>query len=79
MYIGPDPCRQHHSLYTYGSNNPINRIDPDGCDDNDLDALSFEAQEMGTNSEPSIEQIEQFDQSMAQQAKMNDLTLPFLM
>lgn len=26
-----DPCRQHWSGYTYGSNNPVNRVDPDGC------------------------------------------------
>lgn len=37
MWLSPDPCRQHHSLYTYGSNNPINRVDPDGCADIDFD------------------------------------------
>jgi hypothetical protein len=33
MWISPDPCRQHYSPYTYGSNDPINRFDPDGCSD----------------------------------------------
>jgi hypothetical protein len=29
-WIGTDPKKQHWSPYTYGSNNPIVRIDPDG-------------------------------------------------
>ena len=30
MWVSVDPARQHFSPYTYGSNNPIVRIDPDG-------------------------------------------------
>ena len=30
IWIGPDAAGQHHSSYTYGSNNPMNRVDPDG-------------------------------------------------
>jgi uncharacterized protein RhaS with RHS repeats len=33
MWISPDPARQHFSPYTYGSNNPVNRVDPDGRND----------------------------------------------
>lgn len=33
IWISPDPCKQHLSLYTYGGNNPISKIDPDGCAD----------------------------------------------
>lgn len=35
VWISPDAKRQHHSLYTYASNNPTNRIDPDGNQDID--------------------------------------------
>jgi RHS repeat-associated protein len=37
LWISPDPCRQHHSPYTYGGNDPANRVDPDGC----LDFFQF--------------------------------------
>jgi uncharacterized protein RhaS with RHS repeats len=30
MWISVDPMEQHFSPYTYGGNNPVNRIDPDG-------------------------------------------------
>ncbi|MCQ2109427.1 MAG: RHS repeat-associated core domain-containing protein [Fibrobacter sp.] len=30
LWISVDPARQHFSPYTYGSNNPVMRIDPDG-------------------------------------------------
>lgn len=30
LWTSVDPMRQHWSGYTYGSNNPINRVDPDG-------------------------------------------------
>ena len=33
MWISVDPKRQHFSPYTYGSNNPVARIDPDGNQD----------------------------------------------
>ena len=33
MWISVDAARQHFSPYTYGSNNPIVRIDPDGNQD----------------------------------------------
>lgn len=33
MWISVDPVNQHFSPYTYGSNNPINRVDPDGAAD----------------------------------------------
>lgn len=37
IWTSVDPCRQHWSGYTYGSNNPVNRIDPDGCWDTETD------------------------------------------
>lgn len=30
LWTSVDPARQHWSGYTYGSNNPVNRVDPDG-------------------------------------------------
>ena len=33
MWTSVDPKRQHFSPYTYGSNNPVARIDPDGNQD----------------------------------------------
>ncbi|MGL1934465.1 MAG: hypothetical protein OCD01_05575 [Fibrobacterales bacterium] len=33
MWASADPARQHFSGYAYGSNNPINRIDPNGLED----------------------------------------------
>jgi uncharacterized protein RhaS with RHS repeats len=33
MWISVDPVNQHFSPYIYGSNNPVNRIDPDGAAD----------------------------------------------
>ncbi len=30
LWVSVDPARQHFSPYTYGSNNPVMRIDPDG-------------------------------------------------
>jgi RHS repeat-associated protein len=33
MWTSRDPMGQHHSPFTYGSNNPVNRIDPDGGQD----------------------------------------------
>lgn len=42
MWISMDPKRQHFSPYTYGNNNPIMRIDPDGTwDANDFGLSLF--------------------------------------
>ena len=42
MWISVDPKRQHFSPYTYGNNNPIMRIDPDGTwDANDFGLSLF--------------------------------------
>lgn len=30
LWISPDAARQHYNPYTYGSNNPVNHLDPDG-------------------------------------------------
>jgi RHS repeat-associated protein len=36
MWMSVDPMRQHWSPYTYGGNNPVNRVDPDGMLDEEV-------------------------------------------
>jgi len=44
IWNGVDTKRQHNSSYVYGSNNPVNRVDPDGNTDYDATSLGISAQ-----------------------------------
>jgi len=44
IWNGVDTKRQHNSSYVYGSNNPVNRVDPDGNADYDATSLGISAQ-----------------------------------
>ena len=41
LWTSVDTIRQHQSSYTYGSNNPVNRIDPDGNQDVNTEELAM--------------------------------------
>ena len=51
LWVSVDPARQHFSPYTYGSNNPIVRIDPDG--NADLRMAVFYNKDQNGNALPS--------------------------
>ncbi len=59
MWISVDPMRQHFSPYTYGANNPIMRVDPNG--NMDVEGMfrwmfNFSgSNEVGKNSKITIE------------------------
>jgi len=63
MWISPDPARQHHSPYTYGSNNPVNRVDPDGNQDGSIKSMFRWALNYSGPNEIPIDQKQLADKS----------------
>ena len=55
MWISVDPKRQHFSPYTYGNNNPIARIDPDGNADLRM-AVFYNRDQNGKVLPPNLKQ-----------------------
>ncbi len=55
MWISVDPKRQHFSPYTYGSNNPIARIDPNGNADLRM-AVFYNRDQNGKVLPPNLKQ-----------------------
>lgn len=55
MWTSVDPMRQHFSPYTYGNNNPIARIDPDGNADLRM-AVFYNRDQNGKALPPNLKQ-----------------------
>ena len=64
LWTSVDAMRQHHSPYTYGSNNPVNRVDPDGNPDITIIKHNQGLQNKRVNSPGIIPKINQIAGNM---------------